>query len=85
MDQLIGDIHCSEYQVPGTDELCDSVMAALEGSHACIIANHGAIFYGHDLDLTLAIANAVESRACNLLGFKEGIPEVAKEGEETAE
>jgi L-fuculose-phosphate aldolase len=85
MDQLIGDIHCSEYQVPGTDELCDSVMTALEGSHACIIANHGAIFYGHDLDLTLAIANAVESRACNLLGFKEGIPEVAKEGEETAE
>ncbi len=74
MDQLIGDIHCSEYQFPGTDQLCESVMKALEGSHACIIANHGAIFYGHDLDVTLAIANAVESRSCNLLGFKAGIP-----------
>ena len=69
MDQLIGDLHCSEYRTPGTDELCDSFMEAIEGSHACIIANHGAIFYGNDLDVTLAIANAVESRACNLLGF----------------
>lgn len=69
MDQLIGDMHCSEYRTPDTDELCDSIMEAIEGSHACIIANHGAIFYGNDLDVTLAIANAVESRACNLLGF----------------
>lgn len=69
MDQLIGDMHCSEYRTPGTDELCDSIMEAIEGSHACIIANHGAIFYGNDLDVTLTIANAVESRACNLLGF----------------
>lgn len=69
MDQLIGDMHCSEYRTPGTDELCDSIMEAIEGSHACIIANHGAIFYGNDLDVTLAIANAVEFRACNLLGF----------------
>lgn len=69
MDQLIGDMHCSEYRTQGTDELCDSIMEAIEGSHACIIANHGAIFYGNDLDVTLAIANAVESRACNLLGF----------------
>lgn len=69
MDQLICDMHCSEYRTPGTDELCDSIMEAIEGSHACIIANHGAIFYGNDLDVTLAIANAVESRACNLLGF----------------
>ena len=44
-------------------------MEAIKGSHACIIANHGAIFCGNDLDVTLAIANAVESRACNLLGF----------------
>ena len=69
MDRLIGDMHCSEYRTPGTDDLCDSIMEAIEGSHACIIANHGAIFYGNDLDVTLAIANAVESRACNLLGF----------------
>lgn len=69
MDQLIGDMHCSEYRTPGTDELCDSIVETIEGSHACIIANHGAIFYGNDLDVTLAIANAVESRACNLLGF----------------
>lgn len=75
MDQLIGDMHCSDYRTPGTDELCDSIMEAIEGSHACIIANHGAIFYGNDLDVTLAIANAVESRACNLLGFGQRVEE----------
>lgn len=69
MDQIIGDLRCSEYEYPGTDALCESVMNAIDGSHACIIANHGAIFFGNELSLTLAIANAVESRASNLLGF----------------
>lgn len=78
MDELIGDMHCSAYQIPGTDLLCESVMGALEGSHACIIANHGALYYGHDLDVTLAIAGAVEARACNLLGFHESILTKAK-------
>ena len=66
---VIGDLRCSQYQTPGTDELCESVLEALEGSHACIVANHGAVFYSSSLELALSIADAVESRACNLLDF----------------
>lgn len=69
LQDIIGDLHVSNYAYPGTDALTDSVMDALKDTHACIIANHGALFYSHSLDLALAIANAVEDRACNLLGF----------------
>ena len=66
---VIGDLNVSEYRKSGTDDFMLSVMTALYNSHSCIIANHGAMFYGKDLSTVLAIANAVESRACNLLGF----------------
>ena len=69
MHDLIGDIHVSEPAMPGTPELVAAVLNELQDSRACIIANHGAVFCGENLDLTLAIANAVESKACNLLGF----------------
>ncbi len=80
MHAVIGDLHCSEYQMPGTDELTASVMEALSGSHACIIANHGALFCSHDIRIALAIAGACETRACNLLGFNSMI----NSGSETA-
>lgn len=82
LDTLIGDIRCSEYQEPGTDALCDSIMNTIDGSLACIIANHGAIFYSHELDVTLAIADAVESRACNILGLGQSI--IPQDSEEDA-
>lgn len=85
LDTLIGDIHCSEYQEPGTDALCDSIMTTIDGSLACIIANHGAIFYSHDLDVTLAIADAVESRACNILGLGQSIIQQASAEKEASE
>lgn len=69
MHDLIGDIHVTEPALPGTKELVTEVLKELQNSRACIIANHGAIFCGENLDLTLAVANAVESKACNLLGF----------------
>lgn len=69
MHDLIGDIHVSESALPGTEELVQSVLTELQHSRACIMANHGAIFCGENLEITLAIANAVESKACNLLGF----------------
>ena len=82
LENVIGDLHVSEYASPGTDALTESVMKALNNTHACIIANHGAIFYSHSLDLTLAIANAVEARACNLLGFGSTLGDTDENNEE---
>lgn len=68
---VVGDVGITDYAAPGTRECCDNVLSELKDSHACIIANHGAIFHGRDLEVVLAIANAVETRACNLLGIGE--------------
>lgn len=85
LQDIIGDLHVSEYASPGTEALTENVMKALEGSNACIIANHGAIFCSHNIDLALAIANAVEDRACNLIGFGSTISSLADEDEEEEE
>lgn len=82
LKDIIGDLHVSDYAHPGTDELTESVMNALEGTHACIISNHGALFYSHSLDLALAIANAVEDKACNLIGLGNPITIIEDEHEE---
>ncbi len=38
------DIRCARYATFGTQALSDNVLAALEDRHACLLANHGAIF-----------------------------------------
>jgi ribulose-5-phosphate 4-epimerase/fuculose-1-phosphate aldolase len=49
------------------------VVSVLKDTHACIIPHHGAVFYGPSLDVVLAIAEAVEMRARNLLSFDSGL------------
>lgn len=69
LKKIIGDVNISKYALPGTKDMHDNVLEALADGHACIISNHGAIFTAGDLDTALQIADAVESKACNLLGF----------------
>ncbi len=69
LQELIGDVKVTGYAPPGTEELAESVVATLKDTHACIIPHHGALFYGPSLDVVLAIAEAVEMKARNLLSF----------------
>ena len=69
LQELIGDVKVTDYALPGTDELGDAVVSAFADTHACIIPHHGAVFYGPSLDVVLAIAEAVELKARNLLSF----------------
>lgn len=66
---LIGDILVTDYAKPGTAELSKAVVSTLQHTHACVIPHHGGVFYGPSLDLTFAIAEAVEAKARNLLQF----------------
>jgi L-fuculose-phosphate aldolase len=45
----------------GSQALSDAALAALEGRRACLLANHGMIALGRDLDQALAIAVEVET------------------------
>jgi len=56
-------IECAEYATFGTQALSDSVLAALDGRRACLIANHGQIAFGDDLDAAMRLAFEVEALA----------------------
>lgn len=53
-------IRCANYALFGTEALSANALAALEGRKACLLANHGLIAVGSDLDEALAIAIEVE-------------------------
>lgn len=54
-------IRCAPYALFGTQALSDVAVQALEDRYACLLANHGMIALGRDLDHALAVAIEVES------------------------
>jgi L-fuculose-phosphate aldolase len=54
-------IRCAPYATFGTQALSDHALAALEGRKACLLANHGLIALGADLEAALALAVEVEA------------------------
>jgi len=54
-------IRCAPYELFGSQELSDAALRALEGRKACLLANHGMIALGRDLDDALALAMEVET------------------------
>jgi L-fuculose-phosphate aldolase len=64
------DIRCADYATFGTQALFDTVLRALEGRRACLMANHGLVAWGSSLASALALALEVEAlcgqylRAC---------------------
>ncbi len=57
------DIRCSKYATFGSQELSDCALEALEGRRACLLAHHGVIACGTDLERALALAIEVEQLA----------------------
>lgn len=54
-------IRCAPYALFGTQELSDHALAALKDRQACLLANHGMIAAGRDLERALALCVEVES------------------------
>ena len=57
------DIRCAPYATFGTQQLADHALAALENRRACLLAHHGVITCGADLQSALALAVEVENLA----------------------
>lgn len=53
-------IRCAPYALFGSQELSDLALQALQDRSACLLANHGMIALGRDLDDALAVAVEVE-------------------------
>lgn len=56
-------VRCSGFAIFGTQELSDTALAALEGRNACLLANHGAIACGPNLDRAMWLASELETLA----------------------
>jgi L-fuculose-phosphate aldolase len=61
------DIRCAEYATFGTEALSRNALAALGDRKACLLANHGVIATGADLDAALELAEIVEGLAAQYL------------------
>lgn len=60
-------IRCAAYATFGTEALSAHVMKALDGRRACLIAHHGLIACGRDLEAALTLAVEIEALAAQYL------------------
>lgn len=78
------DIRCAKYATFGTQELSDSIVLALEGRLACLIAHHGIVACGRDLGHALALGIEVETLAAQYIAALQlGEPPLLSEAEMT--
>lgn len=62
--QIIGGrVYCADYALCGTQELADNAIAALRGRKAALLANHGAVCWGKNLQEALLVAEILEKAA----------------------
>ncbi len=65
-------VRCADYAIFGSEALSTAALAAMRERKACLLANHGMLVAGRDLDEALALAIELEElceqywRACQL-------------------
>jgi L-fuculose-phosphate aldolase len=57
------DIRCADYATFGTEALSKAVLTAMEGRNACLMANHGMLAAGADLEKAMWLAVELETLA----------------------
>ena len=60
---LADTVRCAEYALPGTEELGRNVVKALGDGYACLLANHGALCAGPDMDSAFNVSTVLEMTA----------------------
>ena len=55
------DIKCSKYATFGTKNLSKNIIEALKNRSACLIANHGQVAFGENLEKTFELAQEIEN------------------------
>jgi L-fuculose-phosphate aldolase len=78
-------IRCAAYAPFGSEELATMAVAALGSAGACLLANHGLVAVGRDLDGAVRIAAEVEVVAEYWWRARAVGPPVLLSGEEMAE
>lgn len=58
-----GAVEVASYQLPGTEELAEASVQALDNKNAVILANHGLVGVGRSIDEALKVCQVVEKSA----------------------
>ena len=58
-----GPVHLAEFAPSGSDELGQSVIAAMGDANACLLTNHGVLSCGRDIKGAVKTATLVEKMA----------------------
>lgn len=83
LDEMVlmigGEIEVAEYGMPGSDELAQNAVRALGRKNAVLLANHGSLCCGKNLENAFETAELVERVAkifilCSLLGKPKSLP-----------
>ncbi len=70
MAQIIGPtVRCADYALPNTKKIVKKTVKALRGRYAALMANHGAVCIGRDMDEAFVVCQVLE-KACK--AFIEG-------------
>ena len=76
------DIKCSKYATFGTKDLSKNIVQALKNRTACLIANHGQVAIGYNLDKAFELAQEIENICHQYINaLRIGIPKILSKKE----
>ena len=76
------DLKCTKYATFGTKELSRNILKALKNRTACLIANHGQVAFGDNLEKTFELAQEIENICHQYINaLRIGIPKILSKKE----
>ena len=76
------DLKCTKYATFGTKQLSKNIIKALKNRSACLIANHGQVAFGDNLEKAFELAQEIEN-ICHqdINALRIGIPKILSKKE----
>jgi len=76
------DLKCTKYATFGTKQLSRNIIKALKNRFACLIANHGQVAFGENLEIAFELAQEIENICHQYINaLRVGIPKILSKKE----
>ena len=76
------DLKCTKYATFGTKQLSNNIIKALKNRSACLIANHGQVAFGDNLEIAFELAQEIENICHQYINaLRIGIPKILSKKE----
>ena len=76
------DLKCTKYATFGTKQLSKNIMKALKNRKACLIANHGQVAFGDNLEIAFELAQEIENICHQYINaLRIGMPKILSKKE----